>query len=294
MSEQPIINCVNLVKIYKTADIEVIALQGLDIKVNEGEIIAVIGNSGSGKSSLLNIIGGLDSPSAGKVEVDGKDISKLSYKEKVMYKRNTVGFVWQNSARNLIPYLTALENIKLVMKIRGIDDEKLATKLLENVGLSDKKHRRLGQLSGGEQQRVAIATGISGNPKILLADEPTGAVDSSTASSIMDTFKKLQNELGLTIFIVTHDTKLTAKVDRVVLIRDGRVSSEYIKRNEVYTSEFIEDFGEQSHDEYTVLDSVGRLQIPLEIMERAGLREYSKVKLSFEDGKLFVIPYNEV
>jgi putative ABC transport system ATP-binding protein len=294
VSEQVILSCDNLMKIYKTSDIEVIALQGLNLTVNRGEMIAIIGSSGSGKSTLLNIIGGLDVPSAGKIIVDEMDLSKFTASEKVTYKREVVGFIWQNQERNLIPYLTAIENIELVMNIRGNHDIVRAGQLLEHVGLGDKKHSRLEQLSGGEQQRVAIAIGICSNPKILLADEPTGSVDNATAADIMDTFRRLQDELGLTIIIVTHDTKLAAKVDRVVLIRDGRTSSEYLKKadNEI-DSGWKQEFGKESHDEYVILDSVGRLQIPLELMESAGLSGHSKVKIALIDGNITILPIKQ-
>lgn len=291
MAEKVILSCDNLMKIYKTSDIEVIALQGLNLTVNRGEMIAIIGASGSGKSTLLNIIGGLAMPSAGKIMVDGVDLSKMTENEKLKYKREVVGFVWQNQERNLIPYFTALENIELVMNIAGNNDKAKALELLESVGLGDKKDQRLEQLSGGEQQRVAIAIGICSNPQILLADEPTGSVDNATAAELMDTFRDLQERLGLTIIIVTHDTKLAAKVDRVLLIRDGRTSSEFLKKKETdQDADWCEEFGETSHDEYIVLDNVGRLQIPLELMESAGLKGHDKVRLTLIDGHITVLP----
>ncbi|MHB1483374.1 MAG: ABC transporter ATP-binding protein [Saccharofermentanales bacterium] len=291
MAEKVILSCDNLMKIYKTSDIEVIALQGLNLTVNRGEMIAIIGASGSGKSTLLNIIGGLATPSAGKIMVDGVDLSKMTENEKLKYKREVVGFVWQNQERNLIPYFTALENIELVMNIAGNNDKAKALQLLESVGLGDKKDQKLEQLSGGEQQRVAIAIGICSNPRILLADEPTGSVDNATAAELMDTFRELQERLGLTIIIVTHDTKLAAKVDRVLLIRDGRTSSEFLKKKEAeQDAEWCEEFGETSHDEYIVLDNVGRLQIPLELMESAGLKGHDKVRLTLIDGHITVLP----
>lgn len=288
-----IISCENLMKIYKTSDIEVIALQGLDLRVKRGEMIAIIGSSGSGKSTLLNILGGLVEPSAGKIVVDGIDLSKISDKDNYKYKSEIVGFIWQNSEKNLIPYLTVIENIEMVMKLRGNHDKEKAEQLLQSVGLINKKNSRLKQLSGGEQQRVAIAIGISSNPKILLADEPTGSVDSATAFDIMNLFRRLQKEYGLTIIIVTHDNKLAAKVDRVVLIRDGRTSSEYIKKegqNDYLDvdNDFDFEVTNESHDEYAVLDNVGRLQIPPDLMERAGLNGKDRVKLAFEDGNIII------
>ncbi|MBE3102106.1 MAG: ABC transporter ATP-binding protein, partial [Firmicutes bacterium] len=190
--------CENLVKIYKTADLEVVALQGLDLTVEDGELMAIIGNSGSGKSTLLNMLGGLDRPSAGTLMVDDKDLLKSTDQQLVKYKRETVGFVWQNNARNLIPYLTAIENVELPMIFTGRAKRDRAKELLEMVGLSNRKNSKLSQLSGGEQQRVAIAIGLANNPKLLLADEPTGSVDSKTAENILDVFREFNRTYGLT------------------------------------------------------------------------------------------------
>ena len=211
-----------LVKIYKTKQTEVLALQGLDLTVEEGELTALIGNSGSGKSTFLNMIGGLDRPSAGSLMVCGKNLFKMSEKELVAYKRDTVGFVWQNNGRNLLPYLSVLENIMLPMNLKDTKKKKeKALQLLDRVGLSSKKNSRMNMMSGGEQQRVAIAIALANSPKILLADEPTGSVDTKTADMIFDIFTELNRE-GQTILIVTHDVALSKKVKRVVAIRDGR------------------------------------------------------------------------
>ena len=195
MLSRDMIVCENLVKIYKTKDSEVLALQGLEINIAEGELMAIIGNSGSGKSTFLNMIGGLDRPSAGRLIVDGKDLFKLDEKQLVEYKRNTVGFVWQNNARNLVPYLTAVQNVELPMVFGNAKEKRQrAEELLELVGMSHKKNSRLTQLSGGEQQRVAIAIALANKPKILLADEPTGAVDVATANYILDVFRELNKK----------------------------------------------------------------------------------------------------
>ena len=217
------IECENLVKIYKTEDIEVLALQGLELTVEKGELMAIIGNSGSGKSTFLNMIGGLDRPSAGRLIVDGKNLFKMTEAELVAYKRDTVGFVWQNNARNLMPYLTAWDNVQMPMMLSNQKRQKeRALELLELVGMAHRKNNRLNQLSGGEQQRVAIAIALANNPKLLLADEPTGSVDVKTSNYLLDIFRKLNEELGLTIVIVTHDRLLSKKVNRVVSIRDGK------------------------------------------------------------------------
>lgn len=286
---EPIIQCENLVKIYKTKDLEVLALQGLELEIEQGELMAIIGNSGSGKSTLLNMIGGLDRPSAGRLIVDGKDLFKLSPQELVAYKRNTVGFVWQNNARNLLPYLTAWQNVQMPMLWGSADKKKgRALELLEMVGMSRRKDHRLDQLSGGEQQRVAIAIALANNPKILLADEPTGAVDAKTGAYILDMLRDINRNTGLTVVIVTHDRMLAKKVNRVVTIRDGKISSERLMR-QAYKLADIGAFTEETEtqDEFVVLDRAGRLQIPREILEQMGIRD-NKVRLEYKDGKIII------
>ena len=290
------IECENLVKIYKTAEIEVVALQGLDLTVEPGELMAIIGNSGSGKSTLLNALGGLDRPSAGKLLVNGRDLLKFTDSQLVAYKRETVGFVWQNNARNLIPYLTALENVELPMMLTGEQKRRHhALKLLDMVGMANRRNNRLSQLSGGEQQRIAIAIALANNPKLLLADEPTGSVDSRTAAHILDVFRELSNTLGLTIIIVTHDLQLSKKVDRVVAIRDGRTSSEYIRRQSV-AEELARVIGLQdivqpdTHDELVVLDRAGRMQIPAAYLEAIGLKGKNKIKVEMDGNRIVLYP----
>lgn len=285
------IECDNLVKIYKTKDLEVLALQGLDLQVERKELMAIIGNSGSGKSTFLNMIGGLDRPSAGRLFVDGKDLFRMSESQLVEYKKSTVGFVWQNNARNLLPYLTALENIMTPMLFSGGQSRKeRAQQLLELVGLNHLKNNRLSQLSGGEQQRIAIAIALANNPKLLLADEPTGSVDRNTADYILDMFRELNEQLGVTIVIVTHDKTLAKKVNRVVSIRDGKTSSERIIK-EHYLGKLNDlslDWGTvETQEEYAVLDRAGRLQIPKELLDEMGL-EGNKVKLEVRDGKIVI------
>lgn len=293
--EDVMIECDGLVKIYKTKDIEVLALQGLDLTVRRGELMAIIGNSGSGKSTFLNMIGGLDRPSAGKLYVDGKNLFQMTEEELVEYKRSTVGFVWQNNARNLLPYLTAWENVMTPMLFQSNaaseqEKKKRAEELLELVGLFERKDNKLSQLSGGEQQRVAIAIALANNPKLLLADEPTGAVDRRTADDILDMFRKLNEELGITIVIVTHDKELASKVNRVISIRDGKTSSERIMRSEY--KKRLEDITidwneEQVQEEFVVLDRAGRIQIPSELLQEMGMNG-NKVKLELIDGKIVI------
>ncbi|MDY5870855.1 MAG: ABC transporter ATP-binding protein, partial [Lachnospiraceae bacterium] len=279
-----------LVKIYKTKTTEVLALQGLDLKVSEGELTAIIGNSGSGKSTFLNMIGGLDRPSAGSLLVDGKNLFTLSEKELVLYKQNTVGFVWQNNGRNMLPYLSALENIMLPMQISGGRRKReRALELLEMVGLAAKKNSRMNMLSGGEQQRIAIAIALSNSPKLLLADEPTGSVDRKTADYIFDLFSEL-NRNGQTILIVTHDIELSKKVNRVVAIRDGKISSERVLKEQY--ADRVKESGisfleEDTQDEYVVLDRAGRLQIPSQLLKDLNLED-NKVKVSARGNEIIV------
>ncbi len=288
---RPMIECENLVKIYKTKDIEVLALQGLEVRIDQGELMAIIGNSGSGKSTFLNMIGGLDRPSAGRLIVDGKDLFKLNERELVEYKRSTVGFVWQNNARNLLPYLTAWQNVQMPMLFdSGAKKKQRALELLEMVGLSHRKNNRLNQLSGGEQQRIAIAIALANNPKILLADEPTGSVDVKTGTYILDMFRDINRNTGLTIVIVTHDRLLSKKVNRVVAIRDGKISSERLMKQS-YRDRLsdISAFTEETEvqDEFAILDRAGRLQIPRDMLEKMNIQD-NKVRLELVDGKIVI------
>lgn len=300
--ENVMVRCENLVKIYKTTDVEVMALQGLDLTVERGELMGIVGSSGSGKSTLLNMLGGLDKPSAGTLFVDGKDLLKFEEKDLIRYKRDTVGFVWQNNARNLIPYLTAIQNVEMPMLLSGYNNRRQrAEELLDMVGLSARKNSLLGQMSGGEQQRVAIAIALANNPGLLLADEPTGAVDTKTANTVLEVFRRLNRETGVTIIIVTHDTNLSKSIDRVVAIRDGKTSSELIRKKsslgEIASFEQLSEqqraeaearSEEQSHEELAVLDRVGRLQIPKDYLAALGINGGDKVRVELEEDKISI------
>lgn len=302
--------CENLVKIYKTGDIEVVALQGLDLTVEDGELMAIVGNSGSGKSTLLNMLGGLDRPSAGQLFVDGKNLLKMTPKEMTEYKRSTVGFVWQNPARNLIPYLTAQENVEIPLEISGKkvstmpslpggkvcrSGKERAGALLELVGLSHRKKSRLAELSGGEQQRVAIAIALANDPKLLLADEPTGAVDSKTTNELLRLFQQLNRELGLTVVIVTHDRLVSSFVNRAVMIRDGRTSSEFIRRPADLSGLSELSDGEEEAvpppvEELAVVDKSGRVQLPKEYLDALGVTGKEKLRTHLEEGRIVLTP----
>lgn len=295
------IECENLVKIYKTEQIEVVALQGLDLQIKKGELVAIVGSSGSGKSTLLNMLGGLDKPSAGSLTICGRNLLKFTEDDYMVYKRNVVGFVWQNNARNLVPYLTAVQNVELPMLLQGKKERRAkALDLLEAVGLSHRVNSRLDQMSGGEQQRVAIAIALANDPMLLLADEPTGSVDTKTSDQILGVFKKLNQERGITIVIVTHDLRLAKKIDRVIAIRDGRTSSEIIKKSHaeiMSESKGLNDGNEpeavaeeEISEELVVLDRTGRLQLPKEYMEALEMKGGSKVKadLDLEAKRIYI------
>jgi len=271
--------CEDLFKIYKIANLEVVALRGLDLKVKLGELMAIVGASGSGKTTLLNILGGLDIPTAGKVIVGERNLLKMSSRDLVTYRRRDVGFVWQQVGGNLIPYLSAFQNVELPLILLGWPQRKRrrrAQEMLEAVGLAARLHYRPDRLSGGEQQRVAIAVALANNPPLLLADEPTGELDSQTAESIFDVFRSLNKAYGVTIVIVTHDIRITDRVERVVTIRDGRASLEAIREPRFRRP----DAGRSILDEFIVLDKAGRLQLPKDYIDKLNLKGRVRVLLA--------------
>lgn len=291
--------CEGLVKIYQVAGLEVVALQGLDLEIQQGEFMAIVGASGSGKSSLLNILGGLDRPSAGKVSVGGHNLLKLSDQALERYRLHEVGFVWQQSSRNLLPYLSAQENIELPMLAAGVDGDEAtarATALLASVQLLERRHHRLRQLSGGQQQRVAVAVALANRPRLLLADEPTGEVDSATAQEIWRLLRQLNEQFGLTTIIVSHDRDIARIVDRVVSIGDGRISTEIIRQGQgaviPRTTPALDPQDsatappkDEHLEERVVLDTAGRLQMPQEYLAQRGIRNRAIVQL-VEEGIL--------
>lgn len=232
MQEQ-LVFCGNLIKIYKVDELEVVALQGLDLEVTRGEMIALVGASGSGKTTLMNILGGLDMPSAGRCTVGEYDLTRLNEEQRTRYRNLVTGYLWQQSGRNLLPDLTIIANVKLPQLLNGTSSvraQKRAHELLELVGLPTHAQKRPFQLSGGEQQRVAIAVALANAPALLLADEPTGEVDSLTAQELLDVLRQINTELGQTMILVTHDSAVAARVDRTLAIQDGRTSTETIRR----------------------------------------------------------------
>lgn len=280
----PFVVCENLVKIYKVADLEVVALQGVDLTVEAGEMMALVGPSGSGKSTLMNILGALDTPSAGQVHVGEHNLLELSRRQQVIYRRRVVGFVWQQTARNLLPYLSAQENVELPMALNGVggrERRERAHELLSIVGLDHRMDHKPRQLSGGEQQRVAIAIAVANRPSLLLADEPTGEVDSEASNRIFDALRLLNREYGLTIVIVTHDHHVAGRVDRVIGMLDGRASTEILRTRDAAGKAITED-------EYVLLDRAGRIQLPQAYIDSLEMKD--RVRLHLTPGHVRVYP----
>ncbi|WP_434809954.1 ABC transporter ATP-binding protein [Microbacterium sp. bgisy189] len=274
---EPDIVCEGLVRIFAVADIEVQALQGLDLLVERGELVALVGASGSGKSTLLTILSALDAPTAGKATVAGRDLTALSSRQRVDYRREVVGFVWQQTARNLLPYLTATENVQLARAIGGDrSDIGRAGDLLELAGVADCADRRPAEMSGGQQQRVAIAVALANHPRVLLADEPTGDLDEHASAEVLATFESVNRELGTTALIVTHDPAVSEHVQRTVQIRDGRTSTEVLR----WTHTDDEGQEHAMAEEFVVLDKVGRMQLPSEYLQRLSLRDRVRLELN--------------
>lgn len=280
------IDCTDLVRIFTADGIEVQALQGLTLRVESGGLVAIVGASGSGKSTLLGILSGLDKPTAGSVTVAGRDLLALRSRERVDYRRRTVGFVWQQTSRNLLGYLTARENLALAMSVAGTGDrDRRAAELLELLEVGHCADRRPTEMSGGEQQRVAIAVALANEPRVLLADEPTGELDEATSAEVLEAMRGVNRELGVTTLIVTHDPTVSEHVARTVQIRDGRTATEVLRRTGVNA----EGHEHTVAEEYAVLDRVGRLQLPQEYLTTLGMRD--RVRLALEQDHVGVWPH---
>ena len=279
--------CDGLVRIFTSEGVEVVALQGLDLEVRRGELIAVVGASGSGKSTLLNILSGLDVPSAGSASVAGHDLLAMGRAERLRYRRSTVGFLYQQATANLLPYLSAVENIQLPMVFASSHKRERvgrARELLEVLGIGECADRRLGELSGGQQQRVALGVALANSPTVLLADEPTGELDSRSSDEVFAAIRSANEELGTTVIVVTHDPQVSEQVSRTVAIRDGRTASE-VRRHVTRDADGDEVVISQ---EYAVLDRAGRLQLPKAFVSALGMRE--RVRLEFDGDHISIWP----
>jgi ABC-type lipoprotein export system ATPase subunit len=274
-----LIVCESLVRIYQTGPVEVQALQGLDLVVDAGEMVAVVGASGSGKSTVLSILAGIDAPTAGKAQVDRWDLLSMSRADRVRYRRQTVGFVRQQTASNLVPYLTARQMVDLPMtatRTPAGERRVRAGELLAALGVADCADRRPGQLSGGQQMRVAIAVALANRPRVLLADEPTGELDTATSAEVFKALRDVNQQYGVTVVVVTHDPEVSGQVERAVAIRDGRTSSEVLRRTAT------NDEGDEHviAEEYAVMDRAGRVQIPRDYRDALALTR--RVRLALE------------
>ncbi|SMH45919.1 ABC-type lipoprotein export system, ATPase component [Rathayibacter oskolensis] len=283
---EALIACDSLVRVFRAGGVEVQALQGLDLLVDEGDVLAIVGASGSGKSTLLGILSGLDAPTAGRARLAGHDLAAMRGAELVHYRRSTVGFVRQQASRNLLPSLSAAENVALPLALAGRgrrERRARARELLTLLGLGERADRRPAQLSGGEQQRVSLAVALAGSPQVLLADEPTGQLDARTGDEVFAALRAVNEELGCTVVIVTHDAAVASQVRRTVAIRDGRISSETLRREELDPSG-----ASMTAEEFAVLDRVGRLQLPAEYREALDLVD--RVRLTLEGDHVGVWP----
>ena len=285
---EPAIMCEGLIRIFTVADVDVVALSGLDLRVDSGEVVAVVGASGSGKSTLMNILGGLDTPTAGRAVVAGHEVGRMRERERARYRRRVIVFVWQQAERNLLPYLSANENVALPMLLDGIGSRERAVRCAETLDLvgvpPDRRRLRTVRLSGGEQQRVAVAVALANRPAVLLADEPTGELDTASAGALFDALRRVNRELGTTVVLVTHDPLVADHVGRTIAIRDGRTSSETVRRQ----GEDPASGGAATSEEFAVLDRSGRLQLPRTHVEALGLRR--RVRLRLEDDHVGVWP----
>lgn len=282
--------CDGLVRIFKTEGVEVVALQGLDLAVERGELLAIVGASGSGKSTLLNILSGLDVPTAGVARVAGLDLLAMSGRRRLRYRRRTVGFIWQQTSRNLLPYLTAAENVALPMRLagrRGRTSRRRSRELLDVIGVGYCADRRPDQLSGGEQQRAAVAVAVANDPEVLFADEPTGELDEATATEVFSALQTINAELGVTIVVVTHDQAVSDHVRRTIAIRDGRTATE-VRRTARTAADGSTELVIQ---EYAVLDRAGRMQLPRSYVDALEMRD--RVRLTLQPDLVEVRPGHE-
>ena len=272
----PVVDCEGLVHIYKARDIEVVALQGLDLIVEPAEVVAIVGRSGSGKTTLMNILASIEVPTAGRAMVAGHDLARMTEPERERYRRNVAGYVVQNPQANLVTDLDALENVMLPMTAASKTEKvERAESLLEALAITAVAHRFPGELSGGEAQRVAVAIAMANEPKLLLADEPTAELDKTSAGEFLRDVRTLLQARGAVAVMVTHDHNVEKHADRVIQIRDGRTSTE---------TRWREDRGTFVADEVLIMDRAGRIQLPKAFVERLRLR--GRVRAHLDDDEV--------
>lgn len=275
---EPIVECEGLVHIYRTAEVEAVALQGLDLRVEPGEVVAIVGRSGSGKTTLMNVIAGVEQPTAGVARVGGYDLARMTEREREGYRQELVGYVLQHSQANLAGDLNALENVLLPMTQRSTDESRQrAAFLLETMRIDELAASFPSELSGGEAERLAVAIAMANQPKVLLADEPTAELDRATADSVLRDLRQLLRESGSAAVIVTHDASVERHADRVVQIRDGRTSTQ---------TRWLEQAGEVVADELLIMDRAGRIQLPRAYVERLGARGLIRAHLEGDEIRL--------
>ena len=269
------VECAGLVHIYKTADVEVFALQGLDMTLDDGEVVAIVGASGSGKTTLMNVLAGVQTPSAGQARVAGWDLASLSGGARDAYRRDVIGYVWQSAALNLTPEFTADENLQLPLLAAGksrADRRSRANELIESFGLAGRRDHLPAEMSGGEQQRLALGVAVANRPRVLLADEPTAELDRASARHVLESIRALRDREGTTVVMVTHDHEVEHHVDRILRIRDGRTSTETTA----------------GAGELLILDPAGRLQLPKSVLDATRLG--ARVRVRAEGGRVIIEP----
>ena len=280
------LECRDLIKLYieEQSKIQVPALRGIELTANEGDLIAIIGPSGSGKSTLVNLIGGIDRPSSGEIVLGGNVVTKMKPRQLTEYRRSRVGFLYQLPERNLIWNLTALKNVMLPMKLSGLwtysEQKQRAHQLLEDVGLDRRSGHKPNQLSGGEAQRAGIAVALANDPDVVLADEPTGELDSVTTLKIIDYFKILNKSLGKTFLVVTHDHRFANMTNKAMRILDGRIVG--LHRAIDPTKSLVD------REEVIYVDDHGNLRLPDEIRQQAGIKNH--IQIEMRDGLATLIP----
>jgi len=275
----PMIECEGLVYIYKSSQLEVVALQGLDLRVETGEMVAIAGRSGSGKTTFMNILAGLDAPNAGKAVVADQDLTRMTESQRDRYRQETVGYLLQRSQANLVTHLSARENVELATLTGPPVRDDRAKHLLDRLGLGGRMNERPENLDGGEKIRLALAVALANGPRVLLADEPTAELDTTTAHGVLTDLSRLLDDLDTTAVFVTHDPELERFAGRVIQIRDGKTSTE---------TRWTGGRESMVADELVIMDRAGRIQLPRAYVEKLGLKE--RVRLHLEGDRISILP----